>query len=66
MMLNICELIMKPSLLNKFLNEKNEVSRTAYEQRNYWVNLLRKTKQKYFAGVNINLINDNKNFRQTV
>ena len=59
--------IMKRSKLrNRFLKEKREASRKAYNmQRNYCVNLL-KTKREYFANVKINNIADNKKFWQTV
>ena len=60
--------IMKRSKLrNRFLKEKSEVSRKAYNiQRNYCVNLLRKTKREYFANIKINNIADNNKFWQTV
>ena len=60
--------IMKRSKLrNRFLKEKCEVSRKAYNiQRNYCVILLRKTKRDYFANIKINNIADNKKFWQTV
>ena len=54
-------------LRNRFLKEKSEVSRRAYtKQRNYCVNLLRKTKRECFANIKINNIADNKKFWQTV
>ena len=60
--------IMKRSKLrNRFLKEKTEASRKAYNiQRNYCVNLLRKTKREYFANIKINNIADNKKCWQTV
>ena len=60
--------IMKRSKLrNRFLKEKSEASRKAYNiQRNYCVNFLKKTKRKYFANIKINNIADNKKFWQTV
>ena len=60
--------IMKRSKLrNRFLKEKTEASRKAYNiQRNYCVNLLKKTKREYFANIKINNIADNKKFWQTV
>ena len=56
---------MKRSILrNTFLKEKREVSRQAYTtQRNYRINLLRKTKREYFANIKINNITDNKNWK---
>ena len=60
--------IMKRSKLrNRFLKEKREVSRKAYnKQRNYCVNLLRKTKREYFMNIKTNNIADSKKFWQTV
>ena len=62
--------IMKRSKLRKrFLKEKEkgEVSRRAYTtQRNYCVNLMRKTKREYFANIKINNIADNKKLWQTI
>ena len=60
--------IMKRSKLrNRFLKEKTEASRKAYNiQRKYCVNLLKKTKREYFANIKINNIADNKKFWQTV
>ena len=47
--------------------EKSEVSRKAYTtQRNYFVNLLRKTKREYFTNIKVSNITDNKKFWQTV
>ena len=54
-------------LRNRLLKEKSEGSRKAYTtQRNYCVNLLRKTKREYLANIKINNITDNKTFWQTV
>ena len=60
--------IMKRSKLrNRFLKEKSEASRKAYNiQRNYSVNLLKKTKREYCANIKINNIADHKKFWQTV
>ena len=42
------------TLRNKYLKEKRFDSKIAYDkQRNYCVNLLRRTKKKYFANINI-------------
>ena len=50
-------------LRNKYLKEKSTDSKSAYEkQRNYCVNLLRRTKKKYFASIKISSINDNNKF----
>ena len=54
-------------LRNKYLKEKSTDSKSAYEkQRNYCVNLLRRTKKKYFANINISSINDKNKFYKTV
>ena len=54
-------------LRNKYLKEKSADSKIAYDkQRNYCVNLLRRTKKKYFANINISSMTDNKKFRKTV
>ena len=60
--------IMKWSILrNRFLKEKSEASRKAYNmQRNYCVNLLKKSKREYFANIKVNNIADNNKFWQTV
>ena len=53
-------------LRNKYLKEKSGDSKIAYDkQRNYCVNLLRRTKKKYFANINISSITDNKKFWKT-
>ena len=60
-------IIKRSKLRNWFLKEKSEASRKACNiQRNYCVNLLKKTKREYFANIKINNIADNKNFWQTV
>ena len=54
-------------LRHKYLNEKSADSKIAYDkQRNYCVNLLRRTKTKYFANINISSTTDNKKFWKTV
>ena len=54
-------------LCNKYLKEKNADSKIAHDkQRNYCVNLLRRTKKKYFANINISSITDNKKFWKAV
>ena len=53
-------------LRNRSLKEKTEASRKVYNiQRNYCVNLLKKTKREYFANIKINNIADNKKFCKT-
>ena len=54
-------------LRNKYLKEKSADSNMEYDkQRNYCVNLLRRTKKKYFANNNISSITDNKKFWKTI
>ena len=54
-------------LRNKYLKEKSADSKTAYDKgRNYCVNLLRRTKKKYFANISMISIPDNKMFWKTV
>ena len=54
-------------LRNKFLKEKTEFSREAFnKQRNYCVKLIRESKIKYFSNLNIKNITDNKKFWKTV
>ena len=55
-------------LRNKYLkSEKSADSKIAYDkQRNYCVNLLRRTKKNYFANINISSIADNMRFWKTV
>ena len=54
-------------LRNKHLEEKSSNSKIPYDkQRNYGVNLLRRTKNKYFANINISPITDNRKFWKTV
>ena len=53
-------------LRNKYLKEKSANSKIAYDkQRNYCVNLLRRTKKNYFASFNISSITDNNKFWKT-
>ena len=52
---------------NKFLKERTEANRRAYNvQRNYCVSLIRKTKRDYYSNLNHKQVNDNKNFWKTV
>ena len=54
-------------LRNKYLKEKSADSKITYDkQRNYCVNLLRRTKKYYFVSINISSITDNKKFWKTV
>ena len=54
-------------LCNKYLKEKSADSKIAYDkQKNYCVNLLRRTKKNYFANINISSVTDNKKFWKTV
>ena len=65
---NLHKAIMKRSRLrNKFLSDISEISRKEYKkQRNFCVNLLKRTKKKHFANLDINCISDNKKVWQTV
>ena len=52
---------------NKYLKEESADSKVVYDkQRNYYVNILRRTKKNYFANINIISITDNKKFWKTV
>ena len=54
-------------LRNKYLKEKSADSKIAYDkQRNYCVNLPRRTRKNYFANINISSITGNKKFWKTV
>ena len=54
-------------LRSKYLKEKSVDLKIAYdEQSNYCVNLLRWTKKKFFANINISSVTDNKKFWKTV
>ena len=60
-------LMTRARLRNKYLKEKSADSKFAYDKhRNYYVNLLRRTKKKYLANINISSITDNKKFSKTV
>ena len=54
-------------LHNKYLKEKSADSKIVYDkQRNYSVNLLRRTKKNYFPNINISSITDNKKLWKNV
>ena len=60
-------IVTRSRLRNRYLKEKSADSKIAYEkQRNYYVNLLRRTKKKYLANINISSTTDNKKFMKTV
>ena len=50
--------VMKCSRLrNKFLRLRKEASRKEYKkQRNFWVNLLKKSKKDHFANLDVNSV----------
>ena len=51
----------RSGLRNKFLKKYDLMQGVAYnKQRNYCVNLLRRTKKTHFANINIDLVSDNK------
>lgn len=62
------KVIMTQSRLhNKYLKEKSGESKIAYDrQRNYSMNLQRKTKKSYFTNFNISSITHDKKFLKTV
>ena len=49
-------------LRNRYLKEKSAY----HKPRNYCVNILRRTKKKYFASINISSITGNKKFWKTI
>ena len=50
-------------LCNKYLKEKSADSKIAYDKhRNYCINLLRRSKKKYFANISFSSISDNEKF----
>ena len=49
-------------LRNRYLKEKSAY----HKQRNYCVNILRRTKKNYFASINISSITGNKKFWKTI
>ena len=52
---------------NKFLRERTETNRRAYNiQRNYCVSLIQKTKRDYYSNLNQEQVTDNKIFWKTV
>ena len=54
-------------LRNNYLKEKSADTKIAYDkQRNYCVNLLSRTKNNYFASINISSITDNMKFWKIV
>ena len=60
-------IMIRSKLRNKFLNDKNEQSRSDYrKQRNICVALVRRAKQQYFSSLDLSLIADNETFWQTV
>ena len=62
-----CAVMLRSKLRNKFLKDRSDVSRKAYnKQRNYCVALFRKEKKKYYENLNIKHITDNKKFWKTV
>ena len=60
-------IVTRSRLHNKYLKQKSADSKTEYdEQRKYWVNVLRRNKNNYFANINISSITDNMRFWKTV
>ena len=61
------EIMKRSRLRNKLLKTNSEIDRKAYnKQRNYCVNLTRKTKKDYFENLHIKNVTDNKQFWKTV
>ena len=60
--------IMKHSRLrSKFLRDRTENSRKEYKkQRNFYVNLLKKTKKYHFVNLDVNSVLNNRKFWQNV
>ena len=60
-------IMVRSKLRNEFLKKKTAFSREAYnKQRNYCVELISKSKIKYFSNLNVRNITDNKKFWKTV
>ena len=60
-------IMLRSQLKRKFNNNKTEENSKKYkQQRNYCVKLLRKTKMEYFQNMDVNKVNDNKMFWNTV
>ena len=54
-------------LRNKYLRDRTNENKVHYnKQRNYFVNLLRKSKRDYYSNLDVKLISDNKKFWKTV
>ena len=61
------ESMKRTRIRNKFLRERTEANRRAYNiQRNYCVSLMRKTKRYYYSNLNHKQVTDNKIFWKTV
>ena len=61
------ELRKRTRMRNKFLRERTEANRRAYNiQRNYCVSLIRKPKRDYYSNLNHKQVTDNKIFWKTV
>ena len=55
--------MIRSELKNKYLKSRSETNWNNYKfQRNFCVNLLRKTKKQYFTNLDIKILNDNKKF----
>ena len=61
------EIMKRSQLKNKYNKKRNYENWSLYKkQRNYCLSLLKKTKEAYFAKLNIKEIGDNKTFSKTV
>ena len=61
------EIMKRPKLKNNFNKNRNHENWCKYKtQRNYCVNLLRKSKKQYFSNINVSGVTDNKSFWKPV
>ena len=61
------EIMKRPKLKNNFNKNRNHENWCKYKtQRNYCVNLLRKSKKQYFSNINVSDATDNKSFWKPV
>ena len=61
------KIVKRPILKNNFNKNRNHENWCKYKtQRNYCVNLLRKSKKQYFSNINVSDVTDNKSFWKSV
>ena len=57
----------RSKLKNQYNRTPNETNKSLHKkQRNFYVNLLRKTKRKYYNNLDLKILEDNKNFWKNV